>query len=429
MVATRDGVPLRMIGVVADVTERHVMEDVKLRLLEQSDTCPLAAEASPRAAGAAGRDQRGAGLDPRAPGGLREPRQPSWCPGSPTGASSMPSARTAGCSETAVVHIDPRRVRAGATRCAPPAHHAGGDGIWSVRRAMRSRPLERVEDITADDLAGRVGRRRPPARCTCRWRHARRWSPRSCCAVASSAASPWSRRGPAPTTPTTRTLLENLASRAATAIDTAVLFDSRTAVARALQQTLLPAGPARDPRASTSWADYRVAEAGIEIGGDFYDVFEYDRRAGTSSSATCAARARRRPPPSRACSATPCGPWRPGRRTREGRPPSSAPPTTPSSTRSTTPASSPPCWSALHPGRGRGHRRGGVRRPPPAACCCGPTARVERVEATGTLLGVLPSPPLQEVELDLGPGDSLGALHRRRHRGPQRRPSSSARAG
>jgi sigma-B regulation protein RsbU (phosphoserine phosphatase) len=33
--------------------------------------------------------------------------------------------------------------------------------------------------------------------------------------------------------------------------------------------------------------------------------------------------------------------------------------------------------------------------------------RVERVDATGTLLGVLPDPPLQEVTLDLGPGDAL----------------------
>jgi PAS domain S-box-containing protein len=67
-------------------------------------------------------------------------------------------------------------------------------------------------------------------------------------------------------------LAEELASRAAQAIDNARLYQERAHVARALQQSLLPQ---RLPE--IEWcmvaARYRAAGEG-EVGGDFYDVFE-----------------------------------------------------------------------------------------------------------------------------------------------------------
>lgn len=68
-------------------------------------------------------------------------------------------------------------------------------------------------------------------------------------------------------------LAEELAARAALALENGRLYASRNRVARSLQAALLPpALPQLD------WLDlaarYRVAEADVEIGGDFYDVME-----------------------------------------------------------------------------------------------------------------------------------------------------------
>jgi PAS domain S-box-containing protein len=67
-------------------------------------------------------------------------------------------------------------------------------------------------------------------------------------------------------------LAEELASRAAQAVDNARLYQERSHIARALQQSLLPQ---RLP--DIGWCEvaarYRAAGEG-EVGGDFYDVFE-----------------------------------------------------------------------------------------------------------------------------------------------------------
>jgi PAS domain S-box-containing protein len=68
-------------------------------------------------------------------------------------------------------------------------------------------------------------------------------------------------------------LVEELASRAALAIDNARLFRERDHIARALQRSLLP------PELPTIEgmelaARYRASGEGNEVGGDFYDVFE-----------------------------------------------------------------------------------------------------------------------------------------------------------
>lgn len=73
-------------------------------------------------------------------------------------------------------------------------------------------------------------------------------------------------------------MVEQLAARAALALDNGRLFESRNRVAQSLQAALLPpALPEIDGLGLA--ARYRVAEADIEIGGDFYDVMEVGERA------------------------------------------------------------------------------------------------------------------------------------------------------
>ncbi len=68
-------------------------------------------------------------------------------------------------------------------------------------------------------------------------------------------------------------LIEELALRAALALDNALLFASRNRVARSLQDALLPPALPSLPGVQLA-ARYRVAEADTEIGGDFYDVMQ-----------------------------------------------------------------------------------------------------------------------------------------------------------
>ncbi len=401
VVATRDGVALRMIGVVTDVTERHVMEDVKLRLLEREHAARITAEAS-RERLALLAEVSGAlasTLDPQTVfenlAQLLVPRLADWC-------ILDALDDDGGLRETAVVHIDPRQVGL-VQEMRRRRRDAGGDGIWSVRRAMRTGRSERVEDITPDDLAAAAadGDHLDVLRAL---------APRS------ALVAPLVSRGRVLggiTLVTTgsrsydaedQTLLENVATRAATAIDTAMLFDSRTAVARALQQTLLPPALPEIPGVDL-WADYRVAEAGIEIGGDFYDVFESGDGWHVVLGDVCG---------KGPAAAAVTGLFR--HTLRAVAPGSSAGPRSPAAVLTATNDAIldqiddtrfvTAVLVGLRPGRGRAH----------VAVACGGHPRpvllradgaVERVEATGTLLGVLPSPPLQEVELDLGPGDSL----------------------
>ena len=68
-------------------------------------------------------------------------------------------------------------------------------------------------------------------------------------------------------------LAEELARRAALAIDNARLYRERSHVARTLQQNLLPPRLPTIPGIQIA-ARYRFAAEGTEIGGDFYDLFE-----------------------------------------------------------------------------------------------------------------------------------------------------------
>jgi serine phosphatase RsbU (regulator of sigma subunit) len=68
-------------------------------------------------------------------------------------------------------------------------------------------------------------------------------------------------------------LLLDLARRAALAVDNARLYEERTAIAHALQSSLLP--PALPTTAHVEFgARYAAAGKGNDVGGDFYDVFE-----------------------------------------------------------------------------------------------------------------------------------------------------------
>jgi sigma-B regulation protein RsbU (phosphoserine phosphatase) len=68
-------------------------------------------------------------------------------------------------------------------------------------------------------------------------------------------------------------LLLDLARRAALAVDNSRLYEERTAIAQALQSSLLP--PELPTVAHVEFgARYAAAGAGNEVGGDFYDVFE-----------------------------------------------------------------------------------------------------------------------------------------------------------
>ena len=68
-------------------------------------------------------------------------------------------------------------------------------------------------------------------------------------------------------------LVTELARRAATVLENARLYAERAYIAETLQQSLLPAS-LPDVEGFDLAAIYRPAAAGTEVGGDFYDVFE-----------------------------------------------------------------------------------------------------------------------------------------------------------
>jgi serine phosphatase RsbU (regulator of sigma subunit) len=72
-------------------------------------------------------------------------------------------------------------------------------------------------------------------------------------------------------------LANTLAARAATAIDNARLFRDRAAIAQQLQASLLPPQLPQIPGVDLA-GRYSAAGAGIDVGGDFYDVFPLDAR-------------------------------------------------------------------------------------------------------------------------------------------------------
>jgi serine phosphatase RsbU (regulator of sigma subunit) len=70
-------------------------------------------------------------------------------------------------------------------------------------------------------------------------------------------------------------LVEELARRAALALDNSRLFEAARGLARTLQQSLLPRQFPEIPGVRIT-GRYRAAAQGQEVGGDFYDVFTID---------------------------------------------------------------------------------------------------------------------------------------------------------
>jgi serine phosphatase RsbU (regulator of sigma subunit) len=70
-------------------------------------------------------------------------------------------------------------------------------------------------------------------------------------------------------------LAQSVAARAAVIVDNARLFDEQSVVARALQDSLLPASLPEIPGIELG-ARYRAAGRGLDVGGDFYDAFQAD---------------------------------------------------------------------------------------------------------------------------------------------------------
>jgi serine phosphatase RsbU (regulator of sigma subunit) len=68
------------------------------------------------------------------------------------------------------------------------------------------------------------------------------------------------------------TVVEEVAARAALAVDNALLLARQTEIARTLQQSLLPPHLPAIPGVELA-ARYRSASAGVDVGGDFYDAF------------------------------------------------------------------------------------------------------------------------------------------------------------
>lgn len=69
-------------------------------------------------------------------------------------------------------------------------------------------------------------------------------------------------------------LVEELAIRVGAAIDNALLYREKSRIARTLQQSLLPLKMPKIPGLDVA-ATYHAAGEGHDVGGDFYDVFQY----------------------------------------------------------------------------------------------------------------------------------------------------------
>lgn len=199
-------------------------------------------------------------------------------------------------------------------------------------------------------------------------------------------------------------LVEELAARAALAIDNGRLYESRARVARSLQAALLPpALPAIEGLALA--ARYDVAEADVAIGGDFYDVIALpDGAWGVVVGDVCG-----RGPDAAALT----GLVRHTIRTavvRQQRPSSVLADTNAAVLQQIDDARF--CTAAYVRAQVVDAAAGRVEvvassagHPRPFVVRAG--GAVDRLECAGTLLGVVEQPELTDVEVVLGPGDAL----------------------
>ena len=168
-----------------------------------------------------------------------------------------------------------------ASRWRTPTRRALAEGLQGPRDRPAGRPGPAA-------VAAHGRSELHPRSTTSCWRGAARPAPSpSCCeiGVRSAASVPMTLRGQrlgvitlsdrrvGPTLgPEQLELAEELGRRAAVAVDNARLYRQRSAIARTLQNSLLPPVLPEIAGVETA-AVYRAAGEGIDVGGDFYDLF------------------------------------------------------------------------------------------------------------------------------------------------------------
>src|SRR4051794_3537670 len=196
-------------------------------------------------------------------------------------------------------------------------------------------------------------------------------------------------------------LAQELARRCATAIDNARLYSERSYVARTLQQSLLPVELPDIPGIETA-ARFRPTGEGIEVGGDFYDVFETGDRGWTIVMGDVCGKG------PDAAAVTPLARYTLRATAMRERLPSRSLATLNeallrqrSDRRFCTVA-----YAYLEP-LAQGARVGFASGGHPLPLLLRADGTVEEVGAPGTLLGVVPDPNFEDRSLAMGPGDAL----------------------
>ena len=274
------GRPLRMVGVATDVTERRILDDVKASLLRREHEARVAAEQAQGQLSflATATGALNASLDPATTiehlGRLVVPQLCDlfFVDLIDEAGNLVPATAGHGDEEVLSVARELRRRR---------REIGGGGGLWDVRKVAFSGRTELISNVTDEMLQAAAGGNPDHLDLY------RRVSGKAAAVVPMVAHGRVlgvltfvSTTDPRRFGEDNLHLINGLASRAAMAIDNANLFAARNRVARVLQATLLPPALPEIPAFEVA-ARYRVAEAGTEIGGDFYDVFEVSDGAWT----------------------------------------------------------------------------------------------------------------------------------------------------
>jgi PAS domain S-box-containing protein len=266
-----DGRPVAMIGVATDVTEREESTAERARLLEAEQAARAAAErAQERLAFLAEASAVLAeSLDYRSVlarvARLAVPRLGDWC------SVEVPEDEEGDEKPFVVAHADPAKVEmAHELRRLHPPLPDGENGLAEVMRTGTSQLLAHIDDamveaFAVDDQHLEMLRALEMRSAMIVPLIARGRTIGGMTLVSSDPDRRYDEDDLA--------LTEELARRAALAIDNARVYRERSHVARTLQQTLLPPRLPTIPGLQIA-ARYRFAAEGTEIGGDFYDLFE-----------------------------------------------------------------------------------------------------------------------------------------------------------
>ena len=261
-VTDENGVVTAMVGVVADVTERKLVEDeirhAQAEAEEGRKRLAFLADASARLAASLDYDKMLATL-----AGIVVPALADWC--------SVDLLDERGrLRRVALTHADASRLEVVREIESDAPDPSGSSPIWDVLRLGRS---FLVEEVTDDILAAAASSEEE-------LELLRKFGFRSGMivplatrgrvlgAITFSIAESGRRYNSGDLV-----LAEQLAARAAMAADNARLFSERSYVARKLQDSLLPRRLPSIPGLELA-ARYLAAGEGSDVGGDFYDAFE-----------------------------------------------------------------------------------------------------------------------------------------------------------